>query len=352
LPAKYWLTNQLTENDIIKDGFYDVGYRGISSHHSTPFPSIKRLNQEPVSKRREIILVDAWNDVGLIQTVEKLATELISTYNLKPLDPLSYPVNYPTDMGTTPKEAKEPVKEVKEKETKEKEKDKDKDGREKEAKESANKDATTNAVRRKSAFISFPSNPLVPLAQNPLGNLVNVTPEVICTVASLVCKHMGGPIDAAHVNELAFKFRITEEKLKFKSNVIPITSITVGTFYHRALFFKLLMDWLCYGPGSAHRGPNFGCTLIRGEYGRAWNTLKVKRTQLPEAYFETADSTTKVRLVTATTHHTQTAVPDPLGHQAVLANHEYVNVLVDLMFEPGRLLRIGSIEAQMYQRYA
>ena len=50
---------------------------------------------------------------------------------------------------------------------------------------------------------------------------------------------MGGPIGRDEIIKLGYELTINETKYELKSNIIPIGKITLGTFYHRALLFKV-----------------------------------------------------------------------------------------------------------------
>lgn len=116
----------------------------------------------------------------------------------------------------------------------------------------------------------------------------------IGVLARLVCEHMGGTRAPGDYNEFAeFEYELSALKVRVKSNVLPLGEITKGVFYHRALLFKVLADNL-----------RLACTLERGEYMRAWNTMRVA------------------------------------GKAC----------LVDLMFSPGALLVDGTDQAERYKR--
>ncbi|KAI8854782.1 hypothetical protein BC829DRAFT_412880 [Chytridium lagenaria] len=72
-----------------------------------------------------------------------------------------------------------------------------------------------------------------------------------------------GVVNPAAVGEFSHKFKITELKLRAGTNVLPLGLITTGTFYHRALLFKVICDKVGLGP----------CSIVRGEYKRAWNVI-------------------------------------------------------------------------------
>ncbi|KAM9308562.1 armadillo repeat-containing protein 3 [Gastrophryne carolinensis] len=127
--------------------------------------------------------------------------------------------------------------------------------------------------------------------------------EQVVALAQFVAGQMGGPIDKDHLHDFSWELHISELKYELQSNVIPVGRIKKGTFYHRALLYKAIADRL-----------GIACTLVRGDYGRGWNEVKL--------------------LADAVRPGTR-ASPE--------------NFLVDLMHEPGRLLKYGTVEAEMYQ---
>ncbi|KAI8813348.1 armadillo-type protein, partial [Cladochytrium replicatum] len=104
------------------------------------------------------------------------------------------------------------------------------------------------------------------ITSNP--TLRSQTKQLIRQIAQIVSDAMGGAIESSErLADFPYKFNITDLKIKLNSNVIPIGLVTHGTFYHRALLFKVVCDYLRVGP----------VTLVRGDYGRAWNVLDVRK---------------------------------------------------------------------------
>ncbi|XP_077010166.1 armadillo repeat-containing protein 3 isoform X3 [Tamandua tetradactyla] len=129
--------------------------------------------------------------------------------------------------------------------------------------------------------------------------------EQIVTLAKYVAEKMGGPIARDKLYEFSWELHISELKFQLKSNVVPIGLIRKGIFYHRALLFKALADRI-----------GIGCSLARGEYGRAWNEVKLM------------DGSRK-------------------GMIGCLPPPEVF--IVDLMFHPGELMKVKSREAELYR---
>ena len=183
-----------------------------------------------------------------------------------------------------------------------------------------------------------------------------LSPETqIKMIALAVAKLMGGNVNPEHLSEYNYKFKISELKLKLGTNVLPIGQINQGTFYHRALLFKALADRIGLKP----------CSLVRGEYVRAWNIIDLK-TLIVSPPPKSAQGGRRVQSsrlknkqdpAAATPVQAPTLSPSeqrmlyvgttdidakPYGHDDV--------AIVDLMFEPGRLIPAQSPEAVKYQR--
>ncbi|CAO2594837.1 Armadillo repeat-containing protein 3 [Lemmus lemmus] len=133
--------------------------------------------------------------------------------------------------------------------------------------------------------------------------IINIKDQIEA-LAKYVADKMGGKIPKEKLSDFSWELHISELKFQLKSNVIPIGYIKKGIFYHRALLFKALADKI-----------GVGCCLIRGEYSRAWNEVKL----LNEA---------RKGIIGR--------LPQP---------EEYI---VDLMFHPGALLKLRSREADLY----
>lgn len=73
LPAKYWLTNRLEADNIITDGFFDIGHAGSA----VKFPTLQHLLSAPADNKREVLLVDSKKDQFLTYLSQWLS-EIIS----------------------------------------------------------------------------------------------------------------------------------------------------------------------------------------------------------------------------------------------------------------------------------
>ncbi|CAH2282270.1 armadillo repeat-containing 3 isoform X1 [Pelobates cultripes] len=146
-----------------------------------------------------------------------------------------------------------------------------------------------------SDYIMEASKTILPLAS---------VKERVVALAQFVAEKMGGLIDKYRLHEFNWELHMSDLKIQTQSNVIQIGKIKKGTFYHRALLFKVIADRI-----------GIGCCLIRGDYGRAWN---------------------EVRLLDAP-HQEGTRMSSPTTY------------IVDLMFNPGSLLKDNSAEADRYK---
>ncbi|KAI9203366.1 armadillo-type protein [Polychytrium aggregatum] len=269
LSAKYWLKNELTRDNIIRDGFFDMGSAGPNLDAIATFPSIMDLTAQAVDKRREVILVDATQDPAFESLIQE-----------------------------------------------------------------ARREGVLEKLNRRGR---------------------------IEYIARIVSNAMGGPIDVDRLSEAPYKFKITQTKLKLGTNVLPIGSISQGIFYHRALLFKALCDRIGLGP----------CTLVRGHYNRGWNVVDMKAlslrqlvtvpkntgarsvtsagSQRSDARQSSAGSQRGGGLVTASRSHS-TADTTPVLTVHLEEDSEIDHAIVDLMHHPGRLLPLGSPDADEYQR--
>ncbi|KAJ3109817.1 Armadillo repeat-containing protein 3 [Phlyctochytrium planicorne] len=277
LSAKYWLKNELSLENTVKDGFYDYGSAGFGNIEPVkPFHTLADLRLSPVDTRREVLLVDFEADPILSSLAQSITTSIIG----------------------------------------------------------------------------------MPRVQQ------------IQHIANTVCTHMGGPVNPAVVGEFSHKFKITELKLRQGSNVLPLGLINVGTFYHRALLFKVICDKIGLGP----------CSLVRGEYKRGWNVIDFKRfgqvvqpgatnppskAQTPPA----GPQNRKPSAIRSTLNSREGGAENGLvvnkienrglslleaaldaGNEPVVEEPTFDEpVIVDLMFEPGRLLLFSSDEAIKYR---
>nr|XP_046226726.1 armadillo repeat-containing protein 3 isoform X2 [Scatophagus argus] len=127
--------------------------------------------------------------------------------------------------------------------------------------------------------------------------------EQYAALARLVSEAMGGAVEMEKLHEFSWVLHLSELKFQLQSNVVPIGLIKRGIYCHRALLFKCLVDSI-----------GLSCTLIRGEYNRAWN---------------------EVLLFSRKSRNRHSSQP--------------CCYIVDLMHQPGRLLTSNTPAAVQYQ---
>ncbi|XP_074123015.1 armadillo repeat-containing protein 3 isoform X2 [Sminthopsis crassicaudata] len=307
LSLKYCQTGYLSSNNLIPDGFYDAGR--ISP--GTKLLSLKELALQELNDRRAVILINSkpYSAYPPYTTEEKFSDSVSGrSSSLQRRGRISAGVGSPTDekadgLGqTTAAASKTFLKERASRKGK---------GRKEEEK---NKEEEEAAALAKIVESSTDKEWCLP-SDNDFCNYITEVSKTILpitdlktqieTLAKFVAGKMGGPISKKLLHEFKWELHISEVKFQLKSNIIPIGYIKKGTFYHRALLFKVLADKI-----------GIGATLVRGEYNRAWNEVKL----VEESY---------------------------KGITGLLPRPE--EFIIDLMFEPGALLKTRSQEAEFYK---
>ncbi|XP_068160683.1 armadillo repeat-containing protein 3 [Antennarius striatus] len=128
--------------------------------------------------------------------------------------------------------------------------------------------------------------------------------ERYSALARLVSKAMGGAVEMENLHKFQWMLYQSELKFRLQSNVVPIGLIKRGIYRHRALLFKCLAD--CIG---------LSCTLVWGEYDRVWNEIFLFNV-------------------------------NPSTEECSSQPRRYI---VDLIHQPGRLLRNNTPPAEQYQ---
>jgi hypothetical protein len=169
--------------------------------------------------------------------------------------------------------------------------------------------------------------------------LSSKTPQgQIRQIARIISKYMGGNARDGKIEEFSYKFRISELKLKLNSNIIPLGQVSQGIFYHRALLFKAICDRIGLSP----------CTLVRGEYNRAWNIVEPRKQSLTLKTYVLPKETSKEIA------RKPPSKPSDVGMDNVPEEDDEGPIpdtsIVDLMYEPGKLLALGTHAANEYQR--
>ncbi|XP_064636368.1 armadillo repeat-containing protein 3-like isoform X2 [Lineus longissimus] len=294
LAAKYALSGYLGPNNIITDGFFDAG----QLRQGSKFVTLEDYCKMTVNQKRPILLINA-----------------------KPLNPEPKPDKPPTPQpsdadvaasssskgavsGKTSRTGRDSKSEV-EHPNSSKSRTQKVAEEQKKAQEIAEEQQEGHSEKE---VFTPPADPtLLKYIEEVIEKVMPLptTKEQVVGLAEFVADKMGGSIQRGQVSNFSFELPISQIKFNLKSNVVPLGMITTGIHYHRALLFKALADRLAVP-----------CSLVRGEYNRAWNEVLLA---------EDSDSSSNPKFPPK-------------------------NYIVDLIHEPGSLLKTDSIEASNYKK--
>ncbi|KAJ1210723.1 hypothetical protein NDU88_006085 [Pleurodeles waltl] len=310
LPLKYSHKGYLSSSNIINDGFYDCG----RIKPEAKLLSLEELSKQEVNDHRAVLLVNASaiehgpphspasdekadrNAVRSPTSVSRMAKEKPSTRGASPVEDKQDPSSGRSPSSLSRSGIKEKASKGKGKPKKEEDKVKEEEGH-----------TLQEIIIEKKQWLP----PFDLILFSYIGDVTKTvlehpnTRDQVVLLAQFVADKMGGPIEKDKLHEFPWELHISELKFKFKSNIIPIGAITKGIFCHRALLFKVLADRI-----------GIATYLIRGDYNRAWNEVKLQEDSAP-------------------------------GITVVLRPPEAY--IVDLMYQPGRLMKVGSADADHYQ---
>ncbi|KAM8823750.1 armadillo repeat-containing protein 3 isoform 2-T2 [Spinachia spinachia] len=260
LSVKYSLTGHLASTDIISDGFYDVGKPPAGQRIRT----LKELSEQPVNEQRPIIVVNT----AKAETVREVRQ---------------------SNQSETDTSNKGGSRTTRKKKDDDKQKEEDQ----------------TETLKGKSwkmmddvflqVLLKDAKEYIMPLSDER---------EQCAALARLVSEAMGGAVEMEKLHEVPWLLHLSELKFLLQSNVVPIGLINRGIYCHRALLFKCLADRI-----------GMSCTLVRGEYNRAWNEVLLFN-------------------------------GNPSRNERSSKPCRYI---VDLMHQPGSLLKANSAAALQYQ---
>nr|XP_005302845.1 armadillo repeat-containing protein 3 isoform X9 [Chrysemys picta bellii] len=312
LSQKYSQMGYLSSSNIITDGFYDYG----QVKPGVKLLSLEELSIQELNDHRAIILVNAKLPEVSLSAEDKsqdlyygrtTSSSSIRKSSKERTSAVVSPVEEKQDSsGRSPSSLSKSS-------TREKGSRKGKGKKEEDKPKEEEELQTMPKVQQEVIFEKLPWLP--PFDSILLDYIIDAskiilplttTKEQVVALALFVADKMGGPIERDKLHEFSWELHISEIEFELKCNVVPIGKIKKGTFYHRALLFKVIADRI-----------GIGCSLVRGEYGRAWNEVKL-----------VDDS--------------------PQGITGLLLPPQMY--IVDLMYQPGCLMKQGSAEADHYQR--
>ncbi|XP_019316093.2 armadillo repeat-containing protein 3 isoform X4 [Panthera pardus] len=282
LSLKYSLTGYLSSSNIISDGFYDYG----RINPGTKLLPLKDLCLQEPSDQRAVLLVNSKSsDVSPPPSTEDKSSDVGYGRSISSSSSFRRASKEKTKKGRGKKE-EERVKEEEEVSTLPK--------------------LMGEGSPEKEWYPPFDPDFRVYVYEvtKSIFPITNIK-EQIEVLARYVAEKMGGKMSKEKLHNFSWELHISELKFQLKSNVVPIGQIKKGIFYHRALLFKALADKI-----------GIGCSLVRGEYGRAWN---------------------EVQLMNESRKGLIGALPPPEVY------------IVDLMFHPGGLMKLRSREADLYR---
>ncbi|XP_067869833.1 armadillo repeat-containing protein 3 isoform X2 [Heterodontus francisci] len=235
---KYSLTGRLSSSDIITDGFYDVG----QIKPGMKFLTLEELSNQELNQHRPVLLINAKRTDGHQMagiSIEDKVTEVpLARFTSGKMNIKDKPSSKGKSKGKKDEEKlKEELLHAK---TEEEEKKKPWE---------CPYDVLFDA------YLSEVARNILPLPS---------TRGQVVALANFVAEKMGGSVCMEKLHEFTWELHIAELKFELKSNIIPIGKIQKGIYYHRALLFKALADRI-----------GIGCSLVRGEYNRAWNEVKL-----------------------------------------------------------------------------
>ncbi|XP_053323115.1 armadillo repeat-containing protein 3 [Spea bombifrons] len=312
LSLKYNQTGYLSYTNFIQDGFYDHG----RIRPEAKLLSLEELSNQKINQNRAIILVNARNPVpapALLPSVEEEKQETNSGQTQSShsrsasREKGGRTVTPPVEEKQDPASARSPP--LSRSGTREKPSSKGRARTKKEEEKPKEDEAKTppESVPEKKEWCPPYDQELHDYIQEASRTILPLPRirEKTVTLAQFVAEKMGGPVQRDRLHEFSWELHVSELKFALQCNVIPIGRVKKGIFYHRALLFKVIADRV-----------GIACSLTRGDYGRAWN---------------------EVRLLDDSPQQ---------GNRVCLSMETYI---VDLMYNPGSLLKPGSAEAERYQ---
>ncbi|XP_050953871.1 armadillo repeat-containing protein 3 [Labeo rohita] len=276
LSLKYSLTGHLSASDITTDGFYDPGQ--IKKGHQVH--TLEEISKQAVNQHRATIAVngklpDQFITKGPDDRKQDSLTETIASSVL-----------------SSKRSSKTPSK-MKGKGQKEDEKKKDEDEY-KPQPEMVVDEAWS--LPYDAAFHNLVKEAVESIL--PLQDVV----KMYTALAKLVCDAMGGQVEPDKLHNYLWELHISELKFEAGSNIVLIGKIKKGTYFHRALLYKVLADRI-----------GLSCSLTRGEYNRAWNEIFIT------------------------------------GPKKTYGHSQPECYIIDLMHQPGNLMKNNSPAALAYQ---
>ncbi|XP_052278834.1 armadillo repeat-containing protein 3-like isoform X2 [Dreissena polymorpha] len=319
LSAKYALTGTLCSTNFIENGFYDIG----QLRPGTKFQTLEQYAKQELNEKRPIIMINAKPDPTMSQAQSQADLDGKQDGSKNSVTGKS---------SRTGRDSKTIIRkneiEFKREKSNSRERSGSKKSRKQQEKEEKQREEELAAqLQREAEAISAaenkpfeaPCDPTLLKYIEEVSEKIQPLPtsrEQVKALAVYVADKMGGSIERGQLSNFGWELPISQIKYELKSNVIPLGKIKTGIHVHRALLFKTLADKIAVS-----------CSLVRGEYNRAWNEVL-----LPEEDFTLEESL---------------FVFSPTPGAPKFPPKTYI---VDLIHEPGHLLRLDTPEAQSYKK--
>ncbi|XP_046742406.1 armadillo repeat-containing protein 3 [Diprion similis] len=171
-------------------------------------------------------------------------------------------------------------------------------------------------------------------------------------LGEFVAQKMSGPDPTTNCIDHQLEIHLSEIKRDIGTNVIPLGQLQVGSYFERALLFKIIADRVC-----------LPAALVRGDYGKAWIEIAIPEmeTQSSEHISDTIDERkggTKSRPSVGSTSHDPSF--EGSAKELVSVSQHVLSIfptkllrpsyIVDLMRVPGDLIPLGTKQADDYCR--
>ncbi|XP_017793335.1 PREDICTED: armadillo repeat-containing protein 3 [Habropoda laboriosa] len=171
-------------------------------------------------------------------------------------------------------------------------------------------------------------------------------------LGKFVAQQMSGPDPLINCIDHQLEIHLKEIKKSIGTSVIPLGMLRVGSYFERALLFKVIADRV-YLPAA----------LVRGEYGKAWIEIavpEVKSSVEEDSFYSYIHR--DITCPEIITIHEPVQYPpesgDQTGNDIIPEQDQYQSVfptkllkpnfIVDLMECPGDLIPVNSCRARLY----
>ncbi|GAB1601677.1 armadillo repeat-containing protein 3-like, partial [Argonauta hians] len=285
LSAKFSYYGYLSPSNIIPDGFFYVGRLKMS----TNFQSLEELRTLKMEDRKPIIVINAKQE-----TIVKEEKDSEDVYS--PTSGNTFKIKIESRLIRLKKRWSRHKDSIVDTLTPQEEK--------------------TKVESEQEKAPSVPEDPaLCGYVEEITKEMTNVTVflDQVILLAKFVVSKMGGPVSLKEMGSYSWELPLAQIQHENSSNIISLGTIKYGNQFHRALLFKTLADRI-----------SVRCSLVHGDFFKAWNIVLLTN--------EDVDNLFEIYH-----YKRQENITGP--HTAFI---------VDLMHDPGHLIRVNTPEAKRY----